>query len=1030
MASEVRKRKDANRQPAFPGRIGVPLVAAAGIVLSFLSAWGTHEFHEEGARQEFRRVAYDRIEGIRVQVAADIEVLRALGNLHASIQEIPHEAFHDFVRRSLTGRPSIRALEWIAVVPAAERADFEARRRREGHPDFAISERRRQGEMVPAAKRPVYYPVTYVEPHAGNETALGFDLGSEPTRLEAMERARDTGKITATPRITLVQETGVQSGVLLFRPVYRRGAPRNTVSERRAGLAGFALGVFRVGEIVKAAEREREAVDDFSDMNLCIYDLSAPPPRQKLFSCGPAPDTPAPLLKTLHAAERLDIGGRQWQIVVTPMGGILPLSFSAIAMLVLAAGLAMTGLLVAYMKAVVGRSEAVRREKERAETYLDLAGAIIVALDAEGRITLINRKGCEILGLPAVDLPGRDWFDLAVPEERREETRAVFAGIMAGDTSRYGRVEGHEVMDVDGRRRRVDWQNVPLTDPRGKIVGILASGQDVTDRLDAEEETRRSLAILEVLASLLRLSLRTESLHEFLGAALDLILGLPWLAVQKKGCIFLSAEDGKGLRMAVQRGLEGGAAVACQEVPPGRCLCGRAAQERRILFCDHVDERHDITFAPMPPHGHYCVPFGSHDKVLGLLNFYVLEGHRRHRNEMDFLEAVADTLASIVERKQAEERLFESEERFRITATAAQDAVVMIDSSARIVLWNPAAERIFGYRSDEILGSLVHEILTPQKYRDKACAGFREFQRTGDGPVIGKLVPLTALRKDGTEFPIEIAIKGVHGKDGWNAVAIIRDVSHRILTEARLRQAEKAQALGNLASGVAHELNNLLLPIVALGEMIQTDLPPDSRNRRRLDKIVEAARRSAGIVGQIGAFTKIQEPRWEDLSLRPAIAEVMAMVRATLPSSITINQRLEDVGQVRGDAEQLQTIVLNLVSNAADAMTGHAGNLDVELSAITMDADAVEAIPGLRAGRFARLTVRDTGTGMDPETVARIFDPFFTTKEVGKGTGLGLSAVHGILMRHEGGITVVSRPGKGTTFEVYLPLLDLPDRET
>jgi PAS domain S-box-containing protein len=1026
MASAARERKDMDRRPAFPGRIGVPLVAAAGIVLSLLSAWGTHELRQEATRESFRKAAHDRIEDIRVRIAADVEVLRALGNLYATVPEISREVFHGFSLRSLAGRPSIRALEWIDVVPGAERPAFEAGMAREGHRGFAITERRRQGEMVPAAPRPIYYPIAHVEPDAGNEAAIGFDLGSEAASLATLEQARDTGRIAASPGITLVQEKGNETGLILFRPIYRHGMPFATLVERRAALTGFVAGVFRIADIVEAAAREREATDDFSGINLCIYDLSAPPPRQKLFSCGPAPDTPAPLLKAVHAAKKLEIGGRQWQIVATPMGGRLPRSFSPITFLVLAAGLTMTGLLAAYLM----RAEAVRREKEKAETYLDLAGTIIMALDAEGCITLINRKGCEVLGRPALDLLGKDWFDLAIPKERRAGTRAVFSEIMAGDTSRYERVEGHEVMAVDGRRRRVDWQNVPLTDPRGKIVGILASGQDVTDRLDAEEETRRSLAILEVLASLLRLSLRTGSLHEFLGAALDLILGLPWLAVERKGCIFLSSGDGKSLRMTVQRGLEEGPAIACREVPLGRCLCGRAARERRILFCDHVDDRHETTFAGMPPHGHYCVPFGTGDGLLGLLNLYVREDHRPHRNEKDFLEAVADTLALIVERKHAEESRIESEERFRITAMAAQDAVVMVDSSARIVLWNPAAERIFGYRPEEILGRSVHEVITPPRYRERAHAGFAEFQRSGTGPVIGGLVPLTALRRDGTEFPIEIAINGMHGHDGWSAVAIVRDISHRALTEARLRQAEKAQALGSLASGIAHELNNLLLPIVALGEMIRTELPDDGRNRRRLDKVIEAARRAAEIVARIGSFTQTQEPRWEELGLRPLVAEALGVVRGTLPSGIAIRESLEEVGCVRGDPEQVQTIVINLASNAADAMAGQAGTLDVELSAIEMDAETAATIPGLRAGRFARLTFRDTGAGMDAETIARIFDPFFTTKEVGRGTGLGLPAVHGILIRHGGAITVVSRPGQGTTFEVYLPLLDSPDRET
>ena len=250
-------------------------------------------------------------------------------------------------------------------------------------------------------------------------------------------------------------------------------------------------------------------------------------------------------------------------------------------------------------------------------------------------------------------------------------------------------------------------------------------------------------------------------------------------------------------------------------------------------------------------------------------------------------------------------------------------------------------------------------------------------------------------------------------------------MTERERLENQLRQAQKMEAIGTLAGGIAHDFNNVLTAVNGFAELTRRALPSGDPLRENQESILCAASRARDLVRQILTFSRRRDPALEPSDLRKIVEEAVKLLRATLPASIRIQMKCGDSPvRVLADATQVQQVLLNLGSNAADAMRERGGRLEIAVDIADVDA-ARAARVGLGApGPFARLRVRDSGHGMDRATVRRIFDPFFTTKSIGRGTGLGLSAVHGIIAGHGGGLEVESSRGRGTRFELFFPLSD------
>lgn len=255
------------------------------------------------------------------------------------------------------------------------------------------------------------------------------------------------------------------------------------------------------------------------------------------------------------------------------------------------------------------------------------------------------------------------------------------------------------------------------------------------------------------------------------------------------------------------------------------------------------------------------------------------------------------------------------------------------------------------------------------------------------------------------------------------ARGIVQDINDRVLLEARLRQSQKLDAVGQLAGGIAHDLNNILGVIMGQIGMAMEDIPQRHPAQKRLDAVKNATQRGADLVRRIVNLISPRLPEGGVIHPREVVTELIAFVRASLPAMLTIRADLdEDIPSVRGDSTQLYQVLMNLATNAAHAMENRSdGTLRFELKTVQIDADTAATSADLREGLYVRISVSDNGHGMDRATLERVFEPFFTTKPAGKGTGLGLAMVHGIIRSHRGAVTVYSEVDKGTTFHVYLP---------
>jgi signal transduction histidine kinase/ActR/RegA family two-component response regulator len=240
--------------------------------------------------------------------------------------------------------------------------------------------------------------------------------------------------------------------------------------------------------------------------------------------------------------------------------------------------------------------------------------------------------------------------------------------------------------------------------------------------------------------------------------------------------------------------------------------------------------------------------------------------------------------------------------------------------------------------------------------------------------------------------------------------------------QAQLRHSQKMETIGTLAGGIAHDFNNVLTPILGYANMALQDTPPESRTHSDLQHVASAGKRAKDLVNQILTFSRRSEPERKPVKIDLIVSEALKLLRASLPTTIEFRQKIDaDCGTVLADATQIHQVIMNLCTNAFHAMREGGGMLEVNLDVVEADGGMIRPHPNLSPGPYVRLSVSDSGHGMDPETRDRIFEPFFTTKGVGTATGLGLSVVHGIVLSHGGEITVYSEPGLGTTFHVYLP---------
>lgn len=385
----------------------------------------------------------------------------------------------------------------------------------------------------------------------------------------------------------------------------------------------------------------------------------------------------------------------------------------------------------------------------------------------------------------------------------------------------------------------------------------------------------------------------------------------------------------------------------------------------------------------------------------------------RYDNEIHLLAAFSD----VTGRKQMEDSLRQSEERYRELVESAQDVVFTISPDAVITSLNPAFETVTGWPRAEWIGKAFSPLVHP----DDLPHALEMFKRVLGGektPLFGLRILSRSAQPLFMEFTATLQIE-----DG-KPVAVRgfgRDVTARKQFEDRSRQAQKMEAIGLLAGGVAHDFNNILTAIQGNVSLLQMGEATDAEQAHMLEEISRSADRAAGLVRQLLTFSRRQVTQPRELELNAVVTNLVPMLQRLMGEHIALVTRCApDPTPVRADCGMLEQVLINLAVNARDAMP-NGGQLTIQTGMVSLDSQSLRSHPKGRPGRFVRLSVTDTGCGIAPEHLPRIFEPFFTTKDVGKGTGLGLATVFGIVEEHQGWIEVETHPGKGTTFHICLP---------
>jgi PAS domain S-box-containing protein len=635
-------------------------------------------------------------------------------------------------------------------------------------------------------------------------------------------------------------------------------------------------------------------------------------------------------------------------------------------------------------------TERKRHEAEAAaarsqlDATLDAIPDLLFEVGLDGRFHDYHSPHSEFLLAPPEEFLGRTIDEILPPDAAAAAMSALR--------------EAHETGSSDGRQYEIDLPQgrrcFELSVSRkpvapGQAPRFIALSRDITGRKQAEEELRKRNAFVETLLEHAPIGFAVNTMHDgrpvFVGRNFEKIYGLAPGSIDSTADFFE-----KVYADPVQR-----------EEMRARIMADIASGDAARMRWENISIRTQA----------------GEDKVVTAINI--------PRPEQDLM---ISTVQDLTESKRREGE-------YRTVIQASTDGFWVTDSAGRILDANDSICRMLGYTREELLGMAIRDIdadETPAEVARRTS----ELMQAG-----GAQFQARHRRKDGRVIDVEVSVQYVAAL-GARLFAFVRDISGRKQAEARqgeleaqLRESQKMEALGTLAGGVAHDFNNIVATIMGNAELALQDVGPGHAAQESLEEIRKASRRAKDMVQQILAFGRRQVLERKVIGLAAVVEDSMRLLRSTLPAGVGLRvECAPDAPAVLADATQVQQVLLNLCGNAWQAMQGQSRppEIEVRLEACEHGAGSAAGVPAahlrgeLRPGRYARLSVRDNGPGMDEATLARIFEPFFTTKPVGEGTGLGLAVVHGILQEHGAAIEVGSVPGAGSAFRVYFPACEGP----
>ena len=837
-------------------------------------------------------------------------------------------------------------------------------------PDFDPQDFIHRAEMIYQAA-PGFQAINWIDPQGriqlvfpqeGNLPALGRDLHTHPDAAEFFILAEQKREPTITPAVRLFQG-GL--GFASYWPVVR--------PDRQ--LLGYVNGVFRLRSALDAA---LGAIPTPPGLGFRVLDGST-----VLY------DTEPENFEQVFVERRaIDVGGNHWILEVGPSEELAS-NFSGRGGLPMLAGGLFIALGMALLVDVLERRRQKQREAQvRAEEAERALRGILKA--SPYRIFAVDDAGKIVFDSPAVEvLTGykpEETLGTSIGIEEGivpEDVPAVRKGLQAALQGERGETAPVRIVRKDGQVRRVRVVWAPLSGTENQPARVIGVMVDCTAEAETQERLRRS-------------EKRYRTLVETLPAAV--------LVVNRAGEIVVANRTAR----------------EWTAVPEGELHGANLADFLDSADLEVMRERLGKLFA------------GGQLEGTWRYRVHVPSGEVRWVESASVLldEGDGEPLALVIvwdvtERERSRAELELSQRRFKALFDNVPEAIFVFDAETyRILDVNQMAVERYGYTREEFTRMTVLEIRPEQEVPvlKRLLAESRPGQR---GAVPGEY---WHRRKDGTVFPVAIYRQVLEFEGRRIVIAVAVDLTERKKSEEERRrlqqqllQAQKLEAIGTLAGGVAHDFNNILTGIIGLADLIMLDSTPESTVHRDAQEIKKAANRAATLVRQLLAFSRRQLMQPQRVNLNDIVLDMSRMLRRLIGEDVELKQILaEDLPPVKADPGQIEQVIANLAVNARDAMP-EGGELLLETSLVTLDEKYCEAHPWAKPGRYVLLTVTDTGVGMDASVRGRIFEPFFTTKERGQGTGLGLSVVYGIVKQHDGLIHVYSEPGRGTTFRIYLP---------
>ncbi len=654
--------------------------------------------------------------------------------------------------------------------------------------------------------------------------------------------------------------------------------------------------------------------------------------------------------------------------------------------------------------------EALKQKTLELDAFFSSSLDLLAIADTDGRFRRLNPEWERAMGYRLEEMEGTSFFDFIHPDDAAPTMNAMATLTEQNPILNFTNRYRHK----NGGYRWIEWRSFPIGNT------IYACARDITDRIRAEEEIRLNQARLQSLFDISQYE--TDSTQDLLDYALDQAIRL---TRSKAGYIYHYDEEKRRFTL---NSWSRDVMKECRVDNPSQIylvdqtgIWGEAVRQRRPIVVNDFQ-------APNPlkkgyPDGHVAlykymtIPVLIDNRITAVVGVGNKESDYDDADVLQ-LTLLMDAVWKVTERKQADE------ERRRLAEAVHQtsEAVVITDPDGAIEYVNPSFERVTGYARREAVGENPRILKSGRQdaafYQDlwsTISAG-----KKWSGRMINK-------RKDGALFTEECSITPVKDEKGKieRFVAVKKDITRELKLEEQFRQSQRLESVGRLAAGVAHDLNNLLAPILGYADLLLEDLAASEEPRRKVEQILRAAEGARDLVRQLLAFGRKQLLEVRVLDLRQIVRDIKKLLRRTLRENIALETFLSPAScAVEADAGQLGQVLMNLTVNAQDAMPD-GGALTIEVTRTHLDETYCETHTGARPGHYVMLAISDTGSGMDPETQQHIFEPFFTTK-ADMGTGLGLATVYGIVKQHGGNIWLYSEPGKGTTFKVYLPAVGEP----